>query len=50
MPTGTFAGFQHFISPTNKHGLLNWIDLFCYHQNVSAIRFVAVVELHYHEY
>lgn len=31
MPIGTFAGFQHFLSPTNKHGLLNRIDLFRNH-------------------
>jgi len=50
MPIGTFAGFQHFISLTNKHGLLNRVDLFRNHQNVSAIRLAAVVELHYYEY
>jgi len=50
MSIGTFAGFQHIISPTNKYGLLNRIDHFRNHQNVSAIRLVAAVELHYHEY
>jgi hypothetical protein len=50
MPIGTFAGFQHIRSPTNKHSLLKRIDLFRNHQNISAIRLAAAVELHYHEY
>ncbi len=50
MSIRTFAGFQHIISPTNKHSLLNWIDHFRNHQNVSAIRLVAALGLHYHEY